>query len=479
MSARAPRGRPQPKGEETTPFVRAKRCSRCGTVYRADYKVCPQDGTPLEYHLGGDDDPLIGEVLGGAYCVVSVLGEGGMGRVYTAEHVRLPRRYAVKILASHLARHAEAIGRFEREAQAAARIVHPNVLDVVDVVRATDGRPCIIAELLEGEELGILLDRVGKLGVDESVEICRQASRGLAAAHAAGIVHRDLKPSNLFICKEVDGSPRVKLLDFGVAKMGDGASLTKTGTVVGTPAFMAPEQARGLPDVDGRADVYSLGAVLYSLVTGRPPFDFEDPASILMAVVNDEPVPMRRIDPSIPPMLEQVVMAAMAKDPARRIASAAELDARLGAFTTEMERASLVQSLSQLPPQPTGALSPPDARSDGVRATIVDTRPPAMSAPPASMPMVSPAAGAPTSRALATAPGYDAPAGVTPVTSIVIVAALVGVAVLAAIGALLVIVSSRRDLGESTVLLAALFLSIAVTAGGGILASRMSRKRSG
>ncbi|HTJ84860.1 MAG TPA: hypothetical protein VL400_24240, partial [Polyangiaceae bacterium] len=144
-----------------------------------------------------------------------------------------------------------------------------------------------------------------------------------------------------------------------------------------------------------------------------------------------------------------------------------------------MERASLVQSLSQLPPQPTGALSPPDARSDGVRATIVDTRPPAMSAPPASMPMVSPAAGAPTSRALATAPGYDAPAGVTPVTSIVIVAALVGVAVLAAIGALLVIVSSRRDLGESTVLLAALFLSIAVTAGGGILASRMSRKRSG
>ncbi|MCK6491750.1 MAG: serine/threonine protein kinase, partial [Planctomycetes bacterium] len=203
-----------------------------------------------------------------------------MGRVYVAQHLRIPRRFAVKIMHDQLAAHAEAVARFEREAQAVARITNDHVIDIVDVVRV-QGRAALITELLEGEELGLYLDRAGKLPLPQAIAICRQVCRGLAAAHAVKVVHRDLKPSNLFVMTRDDGSLHVKILDFGVAKLVDGTELTGSGMLLGTPAFMAPEQALGARDVDHRADIYALGAVLYQSLTGQLPFPDDDPARTL------------------------------------------------------------------------------------------------------------------------------------------------------------------------------------------------------
>jgi serine/threonine-protein kinase len=453
MGVQAPSGRRR-GAPGPTAQTEVKLCPQCGAQYPAAYKVCPRDRATLEL-LGGaaDDDPMIGEVLASAFCITGVLGEGGMGRVYEAEHVRLPRRYAVKVIASHLARHHEAVGRFEREAQAAARVVHPNVLDVVDVVRAKDGRPCIIAEFLDGEELGDFLDQGNRLEPAQAIEVCRQACRALTAAHGQGIVHRDLKPANLFMCRRPDGELLVKVLDFGVAKMGDGASLTKTGTVVGTPSYMAPEQARGLPSVDGRADVYSMGAVLYRMLGGRPPFDHDDPASILLAVVNEPPTPLRQLNPAVSPALERIVAAAMTKEPEHRYPSAAAFESALASYAKQAEvgertaplgvapapAPSYPQLLAHSPTLPTHSPTLPEAPQ---RSTI--------------------ASGAP-------------PAGPS-VMTVVVGAALVGVAILALVGAILVLVSSRRDLGDSTGLLATLFFAIVATAGAAFAAS-MRQKR--
>jgi tRNA A-37 threonylcarbamoyl transferase component Bud32 len=325
----------------TEPAHQSKRCPKCGEGYPFDFRVCPKDGTALVVELTAQEDPLIGELIGDTYCITGVVGEGGMASVYEAEHARLPKRFAVKVLLAELARNAEAIGRFEREAQAAARIIHPHVLDVVDVLHTSDGRPCLVTELMEGEELGSLFDRVHKLAPVPAIEICRQAARGLAAAHANGVVHRDLKPANLFLCRREDGGFHVKILDFGVAKMTDGANLTRVGTVVGTPAYMAPEQARGLPDVDARADVYAIGAVLYQLVSGHPPFEEGDPAKVLLKVATESPPPLRSIDPTIPLPVCHLVARAMAHSVHERIPSAAELARALAELGKDLEAAML------------------------------------------------------------------------------------------------------------------------------------------
>jgi serine/threonine-protein kinase len=364
-----------------------------------------------------------------------------MGRVYEAEHVRLPRSFAVKIISPIFARNQEAMGRFEREAQAAARIVHPNVLDVVDVVRTKDGRPCIVSELLVGEELGHLLHRRTKLPIHEAIDIGRQACRGLAAAHAAGIVHRDLKPENLFVCNNEDGSVTVKLLDFGVAKMTDGASLTRTGTVVGTPAYMAPEQARGMPDVDGRADVYSLGAVLYQLVSGVPPFYGDEPAEVLLKVATETAPPLRQVDPTVPVMLEAIIAGAMAREPKERFGSALELESQLAAFVAEPQRPS--QERAPGPTNGGGAHSP----------TLVDVPP-----------------GVPSARP--TMPERGAHEGVWVLALVASLAALLG----AVAGLGLVMTSSKKELGGSSVLLTVVFGAIVIASALSLVAALIRRR---
>jgi tRNA A-37 threonylcarbamoyl transferase component Bud32 len=273
---------------------------------------------------------MVGQLLDGSYEVLRVIGEGGMGKVYEARHTRLhTKRFAVKLLHQELARQPDVVTRFQREAEAASVLTHPNVVGVYDVNTSADGRPYIVAELLQGEDLGSYLDRLGKLHTVEAVHIVRQVCHALGAAHAHGIVHRDVKPENVFLAGP---NATVKVLDFGISKVletSDG--LTKTGTVMGTPDYMAPEQARG-DRVDSRADIYAVGAILYRALTGRKPFDGSDAMAILTAVLTQEPERPSALEPKIPLSLELVVQQTMAKMPNERFATMDALEQALAPF---------------------------------------------------------------------------------------------------------------------------------------------------
>src|SRR5689334_16186816 len=222
-------------GLAAAPATSSWTCSTCHNVYPADFAVCPRDATPRADGHTPTPDPLIGEVLGRTYRIVRVLGEGGMARLYEAEHLRIDTRVAVKVIHDDLARDPDLLARFEREARAAGRIHSEHVVRVVDVLRTPDGRPCLVTELLAGEDLQVRLDRVKKLAVPEALAIAQQLCHAVADAHAVGVVHRDLKPSNVFLC-ERDGETLVKVLDFGVAKLEDDDRLTRTDAVMGTAA---------------------------------------------------------------------------------------------------------------------------------------------------------------------------------------------------------------------------------------------------
>jgi len=316
-------------------MLSSRRCPTCGGRFPADFRVCPRDAVPLEDAPEGDD-PLVGQVLAGSYEVTRVLGEGGMGRVYEARHTRLSgKRFAVKLLHPDLARQPDVVTRFQREAEAASGISHANVVGVHDVNSTPDGQPYIVAELLQGEELGEYLERVGKVSFGDAVRIARQVCRALGAAHAQGIVHRDVKPENVFLTGDVARieAGTVKVIDFGISKVATagGESLTKTGMVMGTPDYMAPEQARG-DRVDARADVYAVGAILYRSLTGRKPFEGLDPMATLTAVLTTEPERPTALEPTIPLALELVVQRAMAKAPKDRYQTMEELEHDLAAF---------------------------------------------------------------------------------------------------------------------------------------------------
>ena len=307
----------------------SRRCPSCDRRYPAAFKVCPHDASPLE-DAPDDEDPMLGAVLGGSYEILRMVGEGGMGRVYEARHQRLTtKRFAVKMLHPDLARQPDVVTRFQREAEASSVLSHPNVVDVFDVSSSADGRPFIVAELLQGEELGNHLDRVGKMPAHAAAHVVRQVCAALGAAHAAGIVHRDVKPENVFLTGK---DAHVKVLDFGISKVGDNKDgLTKTGTVMGTPDYMAPEQARG-DKVDARADIYAVGAMLFRALTGRKPFEGLDPMATLTAVLTQEPPRPSELNPEVPLSLELVIQKAMAKNPAERFQSMADLDAALAPF---------------------------------------------------------------------------------------------------------------------------------------------------
>lgn len=342
---------PLPEGPE----LRAgRRCGTCGERFPASYRLCPRDGTAL--HEGeAPEDPLIGTVLAGTYRIVRVLGRGGMGQLYEAEHLRLERRFAVKVLAEAYAARPEQRLRFEREARALVPLDSPNVVDVVDVLPAPDGRPCLVTALLEGEDLSRRLARDERLGVEEALSVARQMCRGLQAAHAHGVIHRDLKPSNIFLATGADGRKTVQVLDFGVAKLLGAPDLTRTDAVVGTPSYMAPEQARSAAHVGEAADVYGVGAVLYHMLAGRPPYAVGEPTSVLTRVLSEEPPRLRTVNPDVPDDVEAVVQAAMARDPRERVRTVRELH-------------TLLDELA--PGPPAGGATP----GDGVATDPGDTR---------------------------------------------------------------------------------------------------------
>jgi eukaryotic-like serine/threonine-protein kinase len=256
-------------------------------------------------------------VLNDRYEMEKTLGEGGMARVYRGTDRVLGRTVAIKVLAGKYAGDESFVTRFRREAQAAARLNHPHVVSVFDT--GDDGdRHYIVMEYVEGETLGDLLRRQGRLPPDRAAAIAADVATALETAHETGLVHRDVKPGNVML----DRDGRVKVMDFGIARAAADDTLTQTGLVLGTASYLSPEQAQGMP-VDARSDIYSLGCVLYEMLTGRPPFVADTPVSIAYKHVNEEPRPPSEVEPSVPPALDAAVMRALAKDPEDRFPTAA------------------------------------------------------------------------------------------------------------------------------------------------------------
>jgi hypothetical protein len=302
-----------------------KLCTTCGTLYPADERFCPRDGTALRAQ--GNESELVGSIIADRYLVIRKLGEGGMGQVYLAEHVKMGRKSAVKVMNPRMVNDADAISRFNREAANASRITHQHVAAVYDFGETPEGLIYLAMEYVEGEPLTDIVQRDGALAPERAGEIVRQAGEGLAVAHDMGIVHRDLKPDNIMIAKHRDGSDFVKVVDFGIAKAADveAQKVTRTGLVIGTPEYMSPEQIAGDP-LDGRSDIYSLGLVAFNILAGRLPFPSKTAQESIILRLTDPPKRLAEMRPEIPwsPAVEAVMVKALQRDRAMRYQSARE-----------------------------------------------------------------------------------------------------------------------------------------------------------
>ncbi len=265
---------------------------------------------------------LIGQVLQGTYRIESLLGEGGMGSVYEASHLRLSQRFAVKVLAPHVAEHPDAVVRFRREAEVTSAIGHPHIVLVIDFNHTGDGEPYIIMEMLEGEDLHSRIRRHIKLDLATAASIFRQTASALQAAHQKGVIHRDLKPKNGFLCKRGEMQDFVKVVDFGISKvLGADSVITQANQLIGTPCYMAPEQAESDASVDLRSDVYSMGVILYEMLAGRPPFTGGPIPALLYQIVHRPPPPLLTFRSDIPHAVATLIDKALAKRPEHRFNS--------------------------------------------------------------------------------------------------------------------------------------------------------------
>jgi serine/threonine-protein kinase len=278
------------------------------------------------------DDSRVGSLLGGRYRLLRKLGEGGMGTVYVGVQEPLGRKVAVKVLLPVLARDATLVARFQREAELAASLGHPNIVQVTDF-GVDDGAAFLVMDLLEGESLGAVIEREAPMSAERVRFIAAQILSALEAAHARDVVHRDLKPDNVFLTSVSGVADLVKLLDFGIARLVEDADqkMTATGQVLGTPAYMSPEQARGRP-VDARSDLYAVGVVMYEALSGRMPVTGSNYHELMFAIVDQVPTPLTELVPGLDPELVAVVDRAMNKETHARYASAAEMRAALDAL---------------------------------------------------------------------------------------------------------------------------------------------------
>src|SRR5436189_4193014 len=304
-----------------------KICPVCSAEYRDDVRFCPRDGQTLR--SSGPTHDLVGQVLADRYHIMKKLGEGGMGQVYLAEHVKMGRRSAIKVMNPAMVHDPEAVARFNREASNASRISDAHVCAIYDFGETEDGLIYLAMEFVEGEPLTELLAREGALPVARAADICIQVAAALQAAHDLGIVHRDLKPDNIMLTRGRDGTDGVKVVDFGLAKAvggeGGGGSqkVTRTGLVIGTPEFMSPEQLSG-DKLDGRSDIYSLGLVLFNMLTGRLPFEAGTVQETLIQRLTEEPAKLAAVRPDLrfPPGLQATLDSALARTPVARYQSA-------------------------------------------------------------------------------------------------------------------------------------------------------------
>ncbi|NUP04660.1 MAG: serine/threonine protein kinase [Polyangiaceae bacterium] len=274
-----------------------------------------------------------GDLIGGKYRVVRVLGEGGMGIVYEASHDKLGTNVAIKVLRDEVMKDKESVARFAREARAAAVLRSSNAARILDVGEVDDGRPFMVMELLDGNDLDVELQRRGPLPTLEATGYVAQACDAIAEAHRLGIIHRDLKPANLFLVT-VAGIRVVKVLDFGISRF-DGAGesrVTQTQSAFGTPLYMSPEALRSAKHTDARSDVWAFGVILYELLTGQPPFIADSPTGVAVAVTLETPKPITDFREDVPLRLLEIIEKAMQKDPSRRFQNASELRDVLQAF---------------------------------------------------------------------------------------------------------------------------------------------------
>ncbi len=318
--------------------------------------------------------PGVGSLLG-KYRVESILGKGGMGIVVGARHETLNHRVAIKILSSTGRAQPTALARFLREARATMELKSEHVVRMLDEGTTEAGAPYLVMEYLEGEDLMHVLGRQGPLSVEQAVEHLLQACDAMAEAHAHGIVHRDLKPANLFLTRRADGRALVKVLDFGISKLTADESdneLTETLAMLGSPTYMSPEQIRSAKTVDHRTDVWSLGVVLFRLLTQSTPFVGQGAMAMCSSILNDPPQSPRALRPELPLALEEVILRCLEKDPARRYPDMTELGRALAAFAPDGVTAARFRTapLSALP-VPSGPVSAAVISDPGTQAALI------------------------------------------------------------------------------------------------------------
>ncbi len=320
-----------------------------------------------------------GDVLAGKYTVERVLGAGGMGVVVQAMHIQLRQRVALKFLLPLAYEASGSVARFLREARSAAQIRSEHVARVTDVGTLENGAPYLVMELLEGTDLSDALKRRGRgFEIDDAVEYVLQACEAIAEAHALGIVHRDLKPANLFLSERPDGSPLVKVLDFGISKVAEGGSvpvLTTREVMMGSPRYMSPEQMQSARDVDRRTDIWALGTILHELVAGTPPFDSDSMAGLCARIATEPPPRLRKLRGDAPVVLEAVILRCLEKNRDNRIGSVAELASQLRPVAPARAQLSIDRILRlgdgrepRRPtpaPMPIQAVTPPTAITGG------------------------------------------------------------------------------------------------------------------
>lgn len=334
-----------------------------------------------------------GQILAGKYRVDRVLGVGGMGVVVAATHLHLDERVAIKFLLPEAMQNAEAVARFGREARAAVKIRGEHVARVIDVGALETGAPFMVMEYLDGQDLSQLIRARGAMPPSDAVDAVLQACEALAEAHALGIVHRDLKPANLFLIRRPDGTPSVKVLDFGISKLTNAAAsdhaMTRTSAIMGSPLYMSPEQMTASRDVDARTDIWAIGVVLYELLSGRVPFSADTLPQICGLILTSAPAPIRQFAPNVPETLQAVVLHCLEKDRTRRFQNVSELARGLAPFGSRATSRS-VERISKILGAPssvdTAPPSVPQARTipfePSTQANWGQTNPPRSSAGP-------------------------------------------------------------------------------------------------